>query len=159
MIISDDIKIKIDDSIITIMKKHIQWKPNDVEAGGILIGRENLYNNNIIIEYITEPMENDIRTSNRFIRKDSRHLAIYNKLYENNEGIYAYFGEWHTHFEDIPKYSLIDLINWHKIAYQDTMNVQYHIIVGRLAMTIWKINKKHIFPRLVKEIRWSEISN
>ena len=39
-------------------------------AGGILIGKENISDDNIIIRYITEPYASDKRRYNRFIRKD-----------------------------------------------------------------------------------------
>ena len=57
-----DRKIKLCDNIILIMEKYIQNKRNLCEAGGIIIGRENLNNDNLIIEYITEPMPKDKRT-------------------------------------------------------------------------------------------------
>ena len=49
----DDRKIKICNSILQIMYKYIQIVRKSCEAGGILIGRENSGNSNLIIEYVT----------------------------------------------------------------------------------------------------------
>lgn len=150
-------KIKICISIIEIMYRYIQKTSSDAEAGGIIVGRENLGNENLIFEYATEPMKNDIRTRFRFIRKDFGHIDFYRYLYSEYDGIYAYYGEWHTHPEDIPRYSIIDLNNWRKISREIPTNVQYHIIVGRKQLRMWEMQKKSLFPKLIYEVDWNEI--
>ena len=67
---NDDRKIKICNSILQIMYKYIQIVRKSCEAGGILIGRENSGNSNLIIEYVTEPMASDKRSRCRFSIKD-----------------------------------------------------------------------------------------
>lgn len=150
-------KIKFCDEIIRIMHKYVQGINSDAEAGGIIIGRENLGNNNLIFEYVTEPMKNDVRTRTRFIRKDSGHIDYYKQLYLEHNGIYAYYGEWHTHPEDIPHYSIIDLNNWRKISKDDPKNMQYHIIIGRKQIRIWVMKKRSLIPKLIYEVEWNEI--
>lgn len=141
VIINDEVQIKILDEVIKILHSHVQWNDIDCEAGGIIIGRENISNNNVIIEFVTEPMKNDYCTQTKYIRKDSGHLNFYKLLYDNNYGIYAYFGEWHTHPQDKPRYSLIDLATWRRICKESPKDVQYHIIVGRKYITFWKMKK------------------
>lgn len=150
-------KIKFCDEIIETMHRFIQWNRSDEEAGGIIVGRENLGNDNLILEYITSPMENDIRTRTRFTRKDLGHLNYYKQLYIDHNGIYAYFGEWHTHPEDIPHYSILDLNNWKRIAKDDPKNIQYHIIVGRRQLRLWEMGIGYFTPRLLYEGKWHEI--
>lgn len=150
-------KIKLCNEIIEIMHRYIQGKNSDAEAGGIIIGRENLGNDNLIFEYITRPMQNDIRTRTSFIRKDAGHLNYYKQLYSEYNGIYAYYGEWHTHPEDIPHYSITDLNNWRRISKDDPKNVQYHIIVGRKRMRVWEMKRRCLAPRLICEVKWDEI--
>ena len=150
MIVLNDIKIKFTDDVLDTMRKYIQWKKTDMGAGGILIGRENISNGYIIIDFITDPMKNDLCTRMRFTRKDPAHLLFYKKLYDKNNGVYAYFGEWHTHPVNNPRYSSIDLGNWKKIARKDPKNIQYHIIVGRNTITFWKMKKEYLFPKLIK---------
>ena len=103
-----DRKIKFCNNILQVIQKYVQSERKSYEAGGILIGRENCGNSNLIIEFITEPMTADQRSRSRFLRKDKRHLDFFKKLYEENEGVYGYMGEWHTHPENIPQYSFID---------------------------------------------------
>ena len=66
----EDRKIKICNEIFEIMYEYVQWTNYDTEAGGTILGRENLGNENLVFEFVTKPMEKDIRTKNRFIRKD-----------------------------------------------------------------------------------------
>ena len=115
-----------------------------MEKGGIIIGRTNLETSNLVIEYITEPMKNDVSLRNNFIRQDEGHLDFFNSLYIESRKSYAYVGEWHTHPQDIPTFSYDDLKNWEKIGeyMQPTENTQYHIIVGRKALGIWNYNYK-----------------
>lgn len=100
-------KIKICDQILEEIYSQIQKNDYDPEKGGIIVGRENLNNENIILEYISKPLKNDICTRTRYTRKDEGHLKYFEKLYNENNGVYAYWGEWHTHPEDIPHYSII----------------------------------------------------
>ncbi len=113
-------KIKICDQILEEIYSQIQKNDYDPEKGGIIVGRENLNN-------------------------------------ENN-GVYAYWGEWHTHPEDIPHYSIIDLKNWKRIGKEDPKGVQYHIIAGRKAFSVWRMKKGKICPKKICEVKWNEIN-
>ena len=64
--------IKISDEVLELFNRYRQLKKNDCEAGGILIGRENIDSGNLIIEYATEPYKRDKRTRYSFIRKDKK---------------------------------------------------------------------------------------
>ena len=119
-------KIKICDQILEEIYSQIQKNDYDPEKGGIIVGRENLNNENIILEYKSKPLKNDICTRTRYTRKDEGHLKYFEKLYYENNGVYAYWGEWHTHPKDIPHYSIIDLKNWKRIGKEDPKG--YNII-------------------------------
>jgi integrative and conjugative element protein (TIGR02256 family) len=136
----EDKKIKLVTSVVDLMNSYKQLNIRDCEAGGILIGRENKETGNIIVEYATEPYHKDIRTRNFFYRKDKKHILFYKKLYKENNGIYAYIGEWHTHPEDFPDYSCLDINNWRGIANinDDKYKVYYHIIVGNKEIRVWE---------------------
>ena len=58
-------KVKITEEIINLFKRYRQVE-KEPEAGGILIGREDKNNGNLIIEYATYPMGKDIRKKYRF---------------------------------------------------------------------------------------------
>ncbi|OUQ49491.1 Mov34/MPN/PAD-1 family protein [Lachnoclostridium sp. An118] len=151
--------IKITNTIVDLLWNKRQLIYSYPESGGILIGRENITNNNLIIEFATSPMPEDIQKRSRFIRKDSGHLEFYQNLYNENNGIYRYVGEWHTHSERIPEYSMIDKKNWKKILKNDKCNtIQYHLIAGLEAVRIWKIKSGSIIkPQLICTQFWRNI--
>lgn len=155
---SNNIQIKICCGVFQVMKKYIQIGDKSLEAGGILIGKENISDNNIIIRYITEPYESDKRTYSRFIRKDKRHIDIFKGIFKSSNQIYGYIGEWHTHDEDLPEYSKIDLKNWRKIMKESPGDIEhFHIIVGIKAIRIWNLEKILKEPKLIKTIYWNEV--
>lgn len=155
---TNSIEIKICNSVIQVMKRHIQIGDRSLEAGGVLIGKENISDNNIIIRYITEPYRRDKRRYSRFIRKDERHIEIYNDIFISSNRIYRYIGEWHTHDEDLPNYSILDAKNWEKIMKEmPEMIEHFHIIVGINAFRIWKVGQSLTCPELIKTIYWKGV--
>lgn len=133
-------KIKISDDVIKIMTSYMQLDKKDCEAGGILIGRESKETGNIIIEHATKPYKKDKRSRHFFHRRDKSHVDFFNNLYVKYNNIYGYIGEWHTHPEDFPNYSGIDLNNWNKISKmnEDKEKIYYHIIVGNREVRVWE---------------------
>lgn len=153
-----DSKIKICSSVLEVMERYIQSGLLSLEAGGVLIGKENISNDDVVIKYITEPCKNDKRRYNRFIRKDKKHLDFFNEIYNSNSGIYRYVGEWHTHNEDVPQCSFMDLRNWKKIMKESPGSVShFHIIVGKKAIRIWKVEKSSKSPELLETIYWKDV--
>jgi integrative and conjugative element protein (TIGR02256 family) len=136
----DNKKIKVDKNVVSLISSYRQHNFDDCEAGGILIGRESIDTGNIIIEYATQPFDSDKRTRTLFHRIDKKHIEYYNDLYEKNNGIYAYIGEWHTHAEDYPNYSFLDIKNWKRISNmnKDKQKKYFHIIVGIKEIRVWE---------------------
>lgn len=135
-------KIKITNEIIELFKRYMQIG-EEHEAGGILIGREDANNGNLVIEYATFPMKYDIRKRYRFYRKDKGHIEYYNKIYKDSDGIYAYIGEWHTHPENEPVPSIMDKINWKRILNKKGNGELFNIIVGAKKIRVWKCHDKN----------------
>lgn len=151
-------QIKICNNVLENIIEYLQNNKNSAEAGGVIIGRENISNSNLIIEFVTVPMPGDVRTRNRFYRKDKKHVQFFEELYEKNSEIYAYIGEWHTHPEAIPNYSFIDTKNWKKIGKSAPKNSkQYHIIAGYEAFRIWEYSYAERKTRIVSTVKWSEV--
>lgn len=161
MVITDqNKKIKIDDEVIKGIYFFCQMKKDMPEAGGILVGRENISNDNLIIEYFTQPLPNDYQSRTRFKRKDRGHLAFFEKLYIDSKGTFRYVGEWHTHPEDIPCYSIIDYNNWRKIYKEcNGKQIHYHFIAGRKAIVIWKYKGDDLLPIKLSELYWDDLFN
>ena len=153
--------IKICSSVIFVMRQYILSKGAFREAGGILIGKENISNNNLIIKYCTIPYEKDRRSHYKFIRQDEQHIEFFEKVYDEHKGIYRYVGEWHTHDENMPRYSKMDLDNWRRI-YKEVVGdsgtlPHYHIVVGKKAFRIWRVTNDLAVPQLVKTVAWKEM--
>lgn len=135
-------KIKIKDDVINIMKSYKQLRATDCEAGGILIGYETL-NGDIIIEYATKPYTWDKRSRYSFFRKDKKHNRILQSIWKEQGEIHIYIGEWHTHPEEYPKYSLQDKNNWIEIGNKMNKRNFIHIILGNSEIGIWRYDAKN----------------
>ncbi|MBQ4069439.1 MAG: Mov34/MPN/PAD-1 family protein [Lachnospiraceae bacterium] len=149
--------IKICEDVLSTLYKYRQIEQTSCEAGGVLIGRENLDNDNLIIEYVTVPMRNDRRTRTRFFREDKGHIDYYSKLFENYGGIYLYVGEWHTHPEEYPQYSIVDICNWRRISKTLPKNVkQFHVIVGNKALRVWEFSRGFSGAKEIATYDWRD---
>lgn len=158
MVIHDkDRNLKFCNNTLQLMRKYVQKENKSNEAGGILIGRENAGNTDLIIEFVTEPMPKDRRSRCRFMRKDTGHIQFFEKLYNENAEIYGYIGEWHTHPEFIPHYSSIDLKNWRKIGKKMKTGIQYHLIVGIQEIGVWKYDTVTKKITQIDSLKWERI--
>lgn len=148
-------KLKITDNVIKIITKYRQSRLTDFEAGGILIARQCVETENIIIEFATEPMEEDYRSRTSYNRRDQGHVEYFDQLYKSNNGIYGYIGEWHTHPESIPNYSGIDSSNWARIAKDHDKKMKYyHIILGIKNLCLWEYTAKEKALILMNEVMY-----
>ena len=153
-----DRQIKICTQVLDTIAKYRQSDSGDSEAGGVLIGRENISNDNLIIEFATEPMPGDKRHRHRFYRKDKGHINFYQNLYNNDCGIYAYVGEWHTHPEAFPSYSRIDSANWKRIGENAGFDsTQIHIIAGYSALRLWMYSCSKSIAKELVTIKWENM--
>ena len=50
------------------------------------------------------------------------------------------------------------LKNWKRIGKEDPKGVQYHIIAGRKAFIIWRMQKGKLCPKKICEVKWNEIN-
>lgn len=153
----DDRTIKISSEVIKTIYKYIQKTDKAFEAGGILLGREDIETNNLIIDFCTEPFYNDKRSRFKFERIDKKHITEFERINLENDNIYLYIGEWHTHPELLPSYSKTDKDNWIKIHKEDTCyDFQYQIIAGIEELRIWKVENEKIENIIYKQ-SWNEL--
>jgi integrative and conjugative element protein (TIGR02256 family) len=99
-------------SVLTKLKGIINNKIKNCESGGLLLGfiRENHFD----VRNVTIPYRYDYSSQYSFIRKDRNHINNFQSLKKLNKDI-TYIGEWHTHSEENPKPSIIDLHEWNII--------------------------------------------
>ena len=99
--------------VIKKLKNVVDKNINNCESGGLLLGfiRQNHYD----VRIITTPYKKDCTSRYSFIRKDKKHLNIYQLVKLKIDKNLTYIGEWHTHTEDTPKPSNLDLKEWNLI--------------------------------------------
>ncbi|MCP9313967.1 Mov34/MPN/PAD-1 family protein [Liquorilactobacillus satsumensis] len=124
------------------------------ESGGFLIGYEDLYSQSIIIEDITKPQINDLRSNTSFLIRDRNHFERINKAATNDS---FFIGTWHTHPQEVVRPSGIDIIDWKKSLVEEIPGASYmiFIIVGRRNIKAWAGKKGQKIVGL-REIRNSE---
>ena len=131
--------LKINDTALSIFERYKQNDPSKPESGGILLGKIVCENNDVIIDFATEPQKSDIRKRFLFFREKKAPQKIVNKHWRNSNGIQIYLGEWHTHPEDIPHPSNQDYKNWRNIFRRAKYEQDFliFIIVGIQEVGCW----------------------
>lgn len=99
---------------LQIFEKYMQEGPDSREAGGILLG----YVRGAHLEIIeaTEPSRFDRRFKFLFERMPFFHRRLAMKRWRESNGLIRYVGEWHTHPQNQPVPSSIDLQEWQQLA-------------------------------------------
>lgn len=148
-------RFKIDVEPLKIIYKYILEDPEEYEAGGILLGRRIIAENNnidVIVDYATEPMEGDVRSKGSFKRSIEEHQKLINDYYEKSKGTCNYIGEWHTHSSLIPEPSKQDMISFKNILKKTKGGFShlYFVIVGVAVIRVWEGDKK---TRELKEMK------
>jgi len=96
-------------SALEKLQKITSKKTNKCESGGLLLGF--IRGNHFDVRDITIPYKNDLSSPSLFVRRDKKHLDFFKTLQKKNKDI-TYIGEWHTHSENSPRPSTIDLHEW-----------------------------------------------
>lgn len=127
-----DISISLSKEVISIFKKYIQNDAKKPESGGIITGK--IYENLIDILNCSEPSHLDKRSRYNYNRSHKSAQIYINEKFEESGGREIYLGEWHTHPEDIPIPSDIDIKSFNKTLNKNKLNSDIHfmIIVGIL---------------------------
>lgn len=100
--------------VIKLVARYRQLKAGDPESGGILIGLRR--GEHFEITSATIPQADDKRTRFRFERVERGHADALKKRWAASMGTENYLGEWHTHPEDHPSPSSIDVSEWQRAA-------------------------------------------
>ena len=131
---SNGIVLDLFPDVQEIMFSHRQDIGSSAEAGGMLIGYENVETGNFTVSGATEPQPSDIRT------RISLFLGHHhNNLLQHPETPYGYIGTWHTHPADVPVPSSTDLKDWKKSIKHNrkSTNALIFIIAGTKGFRVW----------------------
>lgn len=99
--------------VIAVFNRYIQGE-HDAEAGGILLGH--VRGIHLEILEATVPTPKDRRLKYFFERLLHGHQGIAERRWRDSDGLVRYVGEWHTHPEDHPMPSGLDINEWKKLA-------------------------------------------
>lgn len=136
-------RISVEDDVLSIFCRYRQLRSKDREAGGVLLGSMSVQGDNVTIHRVTEPGPGDVRSRHRFIRAAHTAQSIVKDAWRASGGVVNYLGEWHSHPEDDPSPSPLDLSNWAMIMSNAQFEQSYlmFFIVGRVATRAWEMSK------------------
>ena len=107
-----NLEIHINNHVILTLNAYRQLEPHQHEKGGILIG--SFTEDKVIIIGLTHPFPQDKSSRFSFYRQDPMHDKILQAHWKLSNHKVGFAGDWHTHPENIPTASSIDLSGWKK---------------------------------------------
>lgn len=115
----------------------------DKEAGGLILG--SVHGSHMLVERVTVPTAWDKRFRNLFERLPFGHKVIALSRWVESHGTVRYLGEWHTHPEDHPHPSGIDISEWKRLAaLRVDQRPMLGVIVGRKSLHIELVSRSGI---------------
>ncbi|QIG88513.1 hypothetical protein G6R40_02490 [Chryseobacterium sp. POL2] len=128
----DVIMLRIYSEVILVFKKYKQEANNKNESGGVLSGFY-LDEYSYRITDASVPTELDRSGKYFFNRAKGSAQSFISKLFKKSKGRKIYLGEWHTHPEDIPTPSYLDIRSIKKQIKTVNLNTSriFLVIVGR----------------------------
>lgn len=135
-----DFSVLLEDSVVSLFSNYQKSYDFKLESGGIIVGIWQPLSKEYIVTDVTEPFPKDKCAKNRFKRAEEGHQDRMDYLWKTSGLKKMYIGEWHTHCENLPNPSLIDIRDWKRISKID-QNCQNNIfiIVGKTEYRIWSI--------------------
>jgi integrative and conjugative element protein (TIGR02256 family) len=129
--------------LFTAYKQHTK---QDREGCGILMCSVDKNNSDIYINYATSPQTHDVRRRAYFFLKDKKHQERLDQVHKESKGTIFLCGTWHSHPEDKPKASELDVSEWKKFINGNSGVIQffYFIIVGRKEIALYTYAEKDI---------------
>ncbi|WP_454690197.1 Mov34/MPN/PAD-1 family protein [Achromobacter aloeverae] len=148
-IASDDLLLlNFSDEVLKVFQSYVQTGSRP-ESGGILLGT--VHDRGILVTKATRPSRFDLKFPYLFDRAPFGHRAIARRQWQISKGTVRYIGEWHTHPQDKPYPSGLDLHEWGRLAAcrQDGRSL-LSVIVGRndlyVAMTAADRHQNQLKP-------------
>jgi len=145
-LLNHKIELMVEDKVYYTLQRYQAQSVFTRESGGMLIGELNPAKKQIIITDMTTPQKKDKSTFNRFIRSEYGHQDIMDKLWKESGYKKMYLGEWHTHNQNVPVPSCVDLRNWSSISNRpQNSDYMFFCIVGKQEIKFWCVHEKRIF--------------
>lgn len=141
-VIDEENYLLIDSDVLRSIASHAQHDITSKEQGGVLIGQYRGANISILSN--TTPQKGDVASRFRFERKCIKHRERVLNEWRNSKQITTYVGEWHTHPEDHPTPSSIDVKHWNK---ELTKNKKLILVIqGRKSLWVGSYYNGKVLP-------------
>jgi integrative and conjugative element protein (TIGR02256 family) len=133
----------ISPTVLNELEKYRQHNRSAPEAGGIILGRIFPTRGNVEVDAVTVPNSQDHGSRFRFTRARKPAQREIERAWVNSQGIQNYLGEWHTHPEDDPRPSSVDVDNWIRLARiaEFEQDALFFLIVGRVTIRAWEVKR------------------
>ena len=125
---SSDALLLIEPQVLQRLVTFRQLDASAPEAGGILLGYRRGHHTHV--SDVTVPTKRDVQRRFAFFRHATDHQRVATRCWKLSGETMDYVGEWHTHPEDDPSPSGIDLHHWREIASAASRPMIF-LIVGR----------------------------
>lgn len=143
--IMEDLSLIIEQSAYSFLWRYVQENGYGLEHGGILAGTMNPLKHQITVTDVTTPFERDKQTRYSFKRAVQGHQAAMDKIWQSSDHRKTYLGEWHTHNEDVPIPSYVDVRNWKEISKRNHNSRHlFFAIVGRREIKVWTVESGNV---------------
>lgn len=133
--------LSINVGVIETWKKHRQVEKDMHEAFGVVIGSQTIELNSVVVEEITTPKPKDRHARRSFSLVDSGHQKIVDAAFKQSNGLLGYLGTWHTHPENNPSPSAIDIDDWHQCIQRNPDRKLLFFIIGIEQTKIYSLNE------------------
>lgn len=143
----DEIEFTLNEVVIEKLNEFRQNNNSNPESGGLLLGRTDIHGNTKIMD-ITTPLEGDVQSRFRFLRKSKKHKDL---LIESKKRCLYFKGNWHTHPVKIPEPSWMDIVSWKNTLKKSKPGESiycFFIIVGVKDIRVWYGN---MYTKEIKE--------
>tara|TARA_R110001592_G_scaffold362332_2_gene675822 strand:+ start:74 stop:544 length:471 start_codon:yes stop_codon:yes gene_type:complete len=111
--LADEQFVYFSEDVLEIFERHVQ-SDEGTEAGGILLGH--VRGKHLEVLEASEPTRQDRRLRYFFERMIHCHKSLADRRWQETKGLVRYIGEWHTHPQEVPSPSHIDLDEWETLA-------------------------------------------
>lgn len=120
--------VLLEEEAMQLIRAYRQDRPAITEAGGVLLGFRR--GSHLQVTHATPPGQDDKRSRTSFYRAPAGHQAAAREHWRAHGEAGDYVGEWHTHPEEVPTPSLVDLREWAIVMERHRGRPMIFVIVG-----------------------------
>ncbi len=150
MLVIENTKIHVSEELLGIWRDKRQLDKNSHEAFGVLIGSQSECASEFWLEICTIPQSQDSATRSSFNLRASQHQHVVDLHFKKSKGTLGYIGTWHTHPENTPIPSHVDIADWRICIERNPDRTLLFVIIGQMDMCIFR-EYKGTFNCIYKE--------